>query len=508
MKRKRHKAQGNNLQKKIIALLAAALFSWFSSAVFLAEKELRLISSGFAGLLLAYALYRVFLTRTEQQKLEESEQLLAFLSGQIASGYTLERALLDAPLALQEQLGSRSRLVHLLHRMKNKLEAQIELSAALDQFSQAYACQRLSRDLAILPWLRLQGGQIDVYLRESHRQLHLEMAMQAEVAAENSQRMSESLIMSFLPFIFGLLLFKQNISLQHLTWLKWAGLIFHFLALQVLSLTLIIAAKAPQPAAKLQPDKEKPKRMQAKKRKVFASLYLKIMPSFYIYKINRLVRQTELAGRQEGLWQIYLAKKFYYFLTGLFISLLYLVSKLSNLWLALIFPLALPLLQDLALISRERQQRQIFRLTYPPLLNILALLMESGLTLQIALELASKGLAGFYSAEIVKQDLQQTINSIEAGIAAGQAVKELAEKCPLPEISSALRLAARYDQQGSAELLALLSLQAAASWQIYRNGLRRQLEQRAMLLFIPMGLALLNVLAIAVMPALASFQSF
>ena len=49
-------------------------------------------------------------------------------------------------------------------------------------------------------------------------------------------------------------------------------------------------------------------------------------------------------------------------------------------------------------------------------------------------------------------------------------------------------------------------MQAAAGWQIYRNGLRRQLEQRSLLLFIPMGLALLNVLAIAVIPALASFQ--
>jgi hypothetical protein len=77
----------------------------------------------------------------------------------------------------------------------------------------------------------------------------------------------------------------------------------------------------------------------------------------------------------------------------------------------------------------------------------------------------------------------------------------------LPEISAALRCAARYDQQGSGELLSLLGMQSAASWQIYRNGLRRRLEQRALLLFLPMGMALINVLAIAVVPALASFQT-
>jgi hypothetical protein len=132
--------------------------------------------------------------------------------------------------------------------------------------------------------------------------------------------------------------------------------------------------------------------------------------------------------------------------------------------------------------------------------------MESGLTLEIALELSIKAIDNISSAQLIKNDLRRAQKSIKAGATAAQAVKSLADKCPLLEISSALRCAARYDQQGSAELLNLLNMQAAAGWQIYRNGLRRQLEQKSLLLFIPMGLALLNVLAIAVIPALASFQ--
>ncbi len=495
--------------KTVSSVLAAGVFSWVTSAIFLTDLRLRLISAGIGSIMLSKAINEVLLSRSEQLKLKEVEQFLGYLSGQAASGYTLERSFLDAAGALKEQLGLRSKLVRLLVRLRQQIHSQVELPAALNQLAEAYSCSRLSMDLAILPYLRQYGGQIDFYLRESHRQLYMEIDMKAEVAAENSQKTTEAGIMGVLPFLFGIILFRQYLGSEGepgFSWLPAAGTIFHIFAVFILSITLIIMARS---AAKKNQASisyyETGTGKQAKFSRASA-VYLKLMPASFSYRITNLIRRSGTEQETAQIWQHYIYKKVIYLIFGIIISMFLLVIRALPIWLLPLPIIFFPLLQDLYLLSQEQQSKQVYRLSYPPFLNVLSILMESGLTLEIALELSIKAIDNISSAQLIKNDLRRAQKSIKAGATAAQAVKSLADKCPLLEISSALRCAARYDQQGSAELLNLLNMQAAAGWQIYRNGLRRQLEQKSLLLFIPMGLALLNVLAIAVIPALASFQ--
>ncbi|HHU07179.1 MAG TPA: hypothetical protein GXZ59_02415 [Clostridiaceae bacterium] len=498
-----------DLSKVFSALVVAGIFSWSTSAIFLSDTELRLFSTGFGLVLLGKAIYEVLMSRAEQVKLEEAEQLLAYLSGQAASGYTLERSLLDAAGALKEQLGLRSKLVRLLARLRQQILSQMELSSAFNQLADNYACPRLSMDLIILPYLRQYGGNMDVYLRESHRQLYLEIGVKAEVASENSQKTTEAVIMGLLSFLFGLTLFRQHLDSageQGFDWLPAAGVIFHAISIFVLSATLIIIAKSVMP--KNQADVSSHQLRAGKKTRFTkaSAVYLKLMPASFSYKVTNLISRSGTEQEIEQIWQDYIYKKITYLFCGIALSVILLTSRALPIWLIPVTIVFFPLLQDLSLLSREQQNKQAYRLVYPPFLNVLSLLMESGLTLQIALELSIRAIDKTSSAQLIKKDLKMAQESIKAGATAAQAVRSLADKCPLPEISSALRCAARYDLQGSSELLTLLNMQAAAGWQIYRNGLRRQLEQRSLLLFIPMGLALLNVLAIAVTPAVASFQ--
>lgn len=493
------------------ALLLGGFFSWLTSIIFITDLKLRFICTCLGLIMPGKAIERLIQAGRDKIKWEESEQFLGYLSGQISSGYTLERALLDAPSALKEQMGRRGKLVKLLNILRRQLLAQTDLSSALLQLDHSFACSRLSQDLAILPWLSQYGGQMDVYLRESHRQIYMETALRAEVEAENSQKTTEALVMSFLPLIFGALLFKQHINPQSIAttsgWIKLSGFVFQIVTLVTISLTLMIMSK-PQ-LRNTKSIEVKPKNKNQVPRKFYkksASIYLKLLPASFGYRLNRIVRQSESEQTTDHLWQQYLQKKFLYLLCGLLIGFILLVSGEAPWWVVVLAIFIFPVLQDLGAFNSAKKQKQAYRLIYPPFLSMLSLLMESGLTLQIALDLSIKATKNIIGSGQVSSDLEHARNSLESGITASQAVRGLANRCPLPEISAALRCAARYDQQGSAELLTLMSMQTVAGWHIYRNGLRRQLEQRSLLLFLPMGMALLNVLAIAVVPALASFQ--
>ncbi|MGI6089841.1 MAG: hypothetical protein ACOYEL_00370 [Saccharofermentanales bacterium] len=510
--RKNHQTgQHDGIRTALPAMLLAAAFSWLTSAIFVTEWKLRLIL-GLVGLILpGRALYKLVISRREQMKLDEAEQFLAYLSGQISSGRTLERALLDAPANLKEQFGTRSRLVRLLDRLRRQLLAQGDLVAGLQDLDRSYSCTRLSQDLAILPWLRKYGGHIDVYLRESHRQIYTEIALKSEVEAENSQKTTEAAVMCFLPFLFGLLLFRQNINPDQTAvttgWWILAGFIFHLIALLTISLTLSIIARPQIRSGKTGQHQADSTAEPGKTYPRLSAFYLKLLPVGLGYKISRIVRFSDPTQPGENLWHKYLKQKVKYLFCGFAVALLLFISRTVPLWFVPIAIIIFPLLQDLLVLSEEQNNKQFYRLSYPPFLSMLSLLMESGLTLQIALGLSIDATKKLVCGQRLGTELELAQKSVEAGVTGAEAVRKLAALCPLPEISAALRCAARYDQQGSGELLSLLGMQSAASWQIYRNGLRRQLEQRALFLFLPMGMALINVLAIAVVPALASFQT-
>lgn len=503
--------QHGGIRTALPAMSLAAAFSWLTSAIFVTEWKLRIIL-GIVGLILpGRALYRLAISRREQTKLDEAEQFLAYLSGQISSGRTLERALLDAPASLKEQFGMRSRLVRLLDRLRRQLLAQSDLSAGLQELDRSYSCARLSQDLAIVPWLRKYGGYLDVYLRESHRQIYMEIALKSEVEAENSQKTTEAAVMCFLPFFFGLLLFRQTVNPDQAAvtadWRTFAGFIFHLVTLLTISLTLLIMAgsqirsgrtRRSQAISAAEPEKTYPR---------LSAFYLKLLPAGLGYKISRIVRYRNPAQPADSLWHQYLRQKVKYLICGFAVSLLFFVSRAVPLWLVPLIIVIFPILQDLLVLREEENNKQFYRLSYPPFLSMLSLLMESGLTLQIALGLSIDATKKLVCGQRLGTELELAQKAVETGVTAAEAVRKLADQCPLPEISAALRCAARYDRQGSGELLSLLGMQSAASWQIYRNGLRRRLGQRALLLFLPMGMALTNVLAIAVVPALASFQT-
>lgn len=106
---------------------------------------------------------------------------------------------------------------------------------------------------------------------------------------------------------------------------------------------------------------------------------------------------------------------------------------------------------------------------------------------------------------LIRQDFRQLQRDIATGVTAADALQRLSHQVPSNEISSALQLIARYDRDGGKELLDILQLEAVACWDVYKNAMRKDLENRNILLVIPLGLDLLLVILSSVLPALAGF---
>jgi hypothetical protein len=109
---------------------------------------------------------------------------------------------------------------------------------------------------------------------------------------------------------------------------------------------------------------------------------------------------------------------------------------------------------------------------------------------------------------ILAHDLHMIDRQLQLGMPAGQLLERVCLQLPVPEIQAALLLMARYSRTGGQEILNLLQMQSASCWSVYRQSMRRQIEQQTVLLLVPMMLDLLAVIIIAMLPALLTLSTF
>ena len=123
-------------------------------------------------------------------------------------------------------------------------------------------------------------------------------------------------------------------------------------------------------------------------------------------------------------------------------------------------------------MSRSQDRQAEYRLQYPSLLNLISVLLGSGLTLEKCLVLIT-GTSQMSAADsVLHSDLKLVESKLAQGQPAGHILQLLIERCSVIEIKSALELMIRYEQEG-AEILQLLQLQADNCWQIYCDALRK-----------------------------------
>ena len=463
--------------------------------------------AGMAGLpaafLVALMLGRFLDAKQEAAKLMQFQLLLSFLSARVASGQTLEHALTEAAPALEQELGPSNRLVRSLIVLRRQLQAQMQIDAVLAGFAKRFGSARISAQLSALVPLSRHGGRLDLFLRRSHDALNKERRMQADVTAARSQTTSETLVLLVLPFVLASAMSGEyRGELAKVPW-QQAALLLIF-AITVLAVIAAVAALTPErPRHKPEHTKKATKKPLTRTPRLLSHIYLKWLPGGLGHRLQKAAERT---GGPDGFLRHLGMKRRLFMLSGILTAWFAVTLEISPFVYPLLYMLPC-LLHDLDLRQKESICVQSYRLDLPIVLNLLVTSLESGLTLDTALAhlpvISDASVPGSCG-----QAMRQVRQKLALGQTADSVLTELADLCPIPDLASALHLAARYARQGGSELISLLSVTANDSWQEYRLALQKKLERRSLYLMIPMGLDLLAVILVAVLPAIASLSTF
>ncbi len=490
--------------KTLLASFVLVLFAW-ELWPYPGGRRIDIILAG--TLILNSSLIRVRKNRHSRHELDQFRIFLEYLSARLSAGETLEQSLLKADDVLEDQIGKHSHFSHCLERLRASLEAQIGLQQSLMIFQKEFSHPKSRAFVRVIPFLHRYGGRLDVYVRQSHRSLNEELLTQKEIQAEQSAKNSEAFILLFLPFIMASLIGRGSYgaSLQTLSVAKFALAVLFLIAILAASFTLrLIAQQDPyrQKALETPPLADAEISLRDRQR---AARFLSLLPGGLGLKLAEAVRFV-YAQRPRDPWPQYVKRKRKLFLLGLALLPLLLLAKAPPY--LYVLPLLIPLAQDLRIIEAKKLREERYRLEYPDFLNLMAILLKSGLSLDKSLSLQAENLPPDDDLKsILELDLRMIQRRMQSAIPAATALEDLLKRLPSREIVSALSLIIRYDRDGGRELLDILEIQASACWQVYRNAMRAKLERKNLALVIPMGLDLLVILSTTILPALASFMN-
>lgn len=455
------------------------------------------------GLLLLWAgLSSYFWGRYRELKSEQFLIFLEYLSGKVSVGQTLESALLTAPDDLEQQLGRHSKTHLGLVTMRKMLSVQIDLETVLERTCKLFSSRQSRVFFSVIPFLRQYGGKLEDYVRETHRSLSEELRLQKVIASEQSAKHSEALMMVIMPFLFALIMNLQKGDAPDR--LSLVPTILYLCSMSAAAFTLFILNFNIVNKLKFHPLKISNKKVTNKSVLLIADSILRYSPLSFHVRIVRYLEQIALDS--QDIWYRYIRKKLQLTCLGLLLALPGLIFPSQPQWSWLLLPIAIGILQDMEVLRLYQQQQLCYNLTYPTFLSLIANLLHSGLTLTKGLNLIFESFE-CEDNRIISKDLKLLRQKIESGIPARLALLELSQKIKQTEIVSALHLMSRYDRDGGSELLEILSLQATNSRELYKDSVRKKLQQRALLLLLPMGMDLAIVMVTAVLPALVAFNT-
>jgi Flp pilus assembly protein TadB len=467
------------------------------------------------AILLGLGLARLFYRRERNMLLTQYQHLLGYLSTRLAAGIPLEAALVDAVAPMREQLGHHHVIVRSLLRLQKNLEAQMTLSEALDVFARELNLSVCRRDFTLLTLLARAGGRVDVFVRQSHHDLSAQINAAHEVKNEKRGQSSEAGILAVIPFVMARFILDgattASYGAVHIEPPSLAvPLAILYLVAMVAVFIFLFLLAPPSTATDAQKTKKASKTTRERPgypplRRWLSRLYLDYIPGQLGVTISSAVRLA--SGDREDAWQRYMDMKTRDLLWGIVFACLLALSGNVSWFIVLLSPFLFSTVRDIDTVAKAHARREQYRFFYPTVVNTLYILLESGLTLDRALRMVARvSLPDAQPNNPVAQDLTQAALHLDMGYDAVMATHRLAERCPLPEVSTALRLIARYEREGGREILELIRMQGDRARQLYRDAMRARAERRALLYVLPMALDLIVVMATVILPTLASMR--
>ncbi|MDD2533074.1 MAG: hypothetical protein PHC86_00015 [Eubacteriales bacterium] len=508
------------MRSKGVALLLAFSFAWLLTLGFPLHWPWQAAASLIVASGMVQTLHSAQASQNARADQRRYRQLLAYLSARLSIGETIERALASSSTAIGPEIGPKSTFNRDLQQLGRQVHVRSDLTALLGELLEQHPAKSVRPLLLILPKMQQLGSRLDLLVRQAHRLLTELDAIEQEVRAEQSQKTAESLILMVLPFLLtpSLMQFVTPAERAALYASTLSQIVFTSLfLLAALALILVWISLTRQSDGQPHHGKKhvrKPSRHPAVYARVWWPSLSANMAELVAHVASWLDRQyltfqdtplliwlTPSLPRAVPLRRIYFKQK---------IQWSALIVLFSAIWVGLgvipivVLIIALPTsfaIHDLTAVKQRQQLINNYRLSYPLLMNWLVQLLQSGFSVLTAIELSRDG----WQAELTVQcDLDTFAHLLRSGHSIDDALEQLGEQSPVFELKAFWFNVARYQREGSLELLDLLAMQALGGYQLQRIGYRRLLETQSLLILLPMMLDLLVILGISLWPALFS----
>ena len=469
-----------------------------------------------AALLLGLGFSFMWQSSNQESKKKHYLHFLSYLSGRLSMGVSLERALYESVEPLAKELGQHQLLIRALKSLRSNLDAQMALDNVLQIFAEKMNLPVCTEDMRLLSLMAGAGGKVEDFIKQRQRSLATQMSIQADVATEYKGKSTESALMAAMPFFMAFSFMQKNVQeSSSATPVQWRGLLFVTAVFVILLVMQTVSWR--EPAAARKKKVRKPRRNKKKRSKntelksgrwtrTLKHLYLDLLPGNLGLHLSEAMATVSPDG--EASWTRHFNEKKVALVWGLVLFLASRLFALGSVSVNIILVICPWILHDLTLIAKARNMRTDYRYNAPTTISSLEILLSSQLTLERSLQILGQSSALSESDDRpLQRDIRQAVQLLDKGYSGYDAAHFLAERCPIPEIQSALLLMARYSQQGGTELLELLHLQTQQIWQLFRHTQRGMMEHRMMRLIIPMALDLFVIIATIALPFISDFGS-
>lgn len=490
--------------KPALAMLFCFLCSLAVTGVFVPSGPIRWIAAILGTLPMIPALSARLARREERARKEQCGFLFQVLLSRISIGNTLESAFSVAARETGQTYGVRSPIAGALRDLTSDLGSRTPVAQAIARFTSKLRCVEAETVFSALSSSRFIGSGVMELFRTGQRMISESLSMEDDVEAETAQRRTEALAIAAMPPVIAALL-RQLVpgyldpvfSTPAGAWIMAGAYIAAALSAAMV-LRILAGQSSDRPQSRKKPGRPRDVSKPISSIARFCSMHL---PSGYRI---RLSRAFDLIGdvSSERIAR-HIGRKLLIIAAGAALGALLHIAGGS--W-PLIpgFAVVLALLhdRDLYRVSAEAKRNMLRR--FPVFLGMMAAILHAGISLSNALDLCVSSLPD------PEGPLGMEISEIRAGVRAGQPAANgfdrLAARMAIPEVQAALSLIAQFERAGGRELISLLRMQVPTCWSLYRNAMRKRMEDNAVRLLIPMTLDLLAVLAVTGLPALLSLR--
>lgn len=497
---------GSTHTVNLISALGTAILA---SLVFPLAPAFRLSAIPLVGWFLYRALQHRLAIRQFEERQHHYRTLLAYLASRLAIGETLERALAGSAQGLSASIKAESRFGRQLLRLGRQLDLLPDSGLALAALEQSQPWPAIKPLLLILPCLQKMGGRLDRFIRDTHAMLVERHNLEQELRAEHSQKTAEAFILAVLPFVIApgfLNHFAQGQALPG--WLYWLNQMIlcclYCLAGLAFALNVRGAERAATPTQQPPARRTKPARV----RPVIDSMAQRLAQLYHLPVFDDLTKSLwESFTQSARAERAYFQRKVILSLIWAGLVSLWVVGGLISPGLIILIPVAGAIVQDVQQTRLHLAEINLFRLDYPLLMNWQSQLFQAGFSVPVVMQISQSGWpAGKTLDELrsVPRDLKAFQQAVAGGQPIGRELERLADGAPFSEIRTYWLTVARYEREGSHQVLDLLALQAQSSYQLLRAGRRKELAAEAFYLLLVMLLDLIVILGLSIWPPLSA----